>query len=162
MKLNLSEYKVSSQIETEDQYVTFIAQHWVDKTFICLKTTSEFQETVQAQQKLKYYFEILKKIEHPRVMKALGLVKHDNRLTLALSKENEKKLSSYLQNNAFNIDAFFSIALALAETVKFIHDKKVIHKKILHLNLCNTFYHKGLSTNDMAQIFGFSYRLHQH
>tara|TARA_R110000744_G_scaffold373458_1_gene485627 strand:+ start:121 stop:5238 length:5118 start_codon:yes stop_codon:yes gene_type:complete len=135
MNLNLSEYKVSSQIETEDQYVTFIAQHLVDKTFICLKTTSEFQETVQAQQKLKYYFEILKKVEHPRVMKALGLVKHDNKLTLALSKENEKKLSSYLQNNTFNIDVFFSIALALAETVKFIHDKKVIHKCINPKNI---------------------------
>ncbi len=102
--------------------------------FSCGPNNNKFTLEVKNNQKIKNEFEIMKMLDHPNVLKAVDIIYDDKKVPSILYEKCSTDLKHAIQNKIFSkVQLVYSI-FQIAEGMKYIHSRKIIH---LNLNPTN-------------------------
>jgi predicted ATPase/transcriptional regulator with GAF, ATPase, and Fis domain len=79
---------------------------------------------------LRREFEILSSLQLPGVVRALELVRHQDRLALVLEDHGGEPLKRILGSGPLELESFFAVSLPLVETLAAVHRQGFIHKDL--------------------------------
>ncbi|MBE9109776.1 AAA family ATPase [Nodosilinea sp. LEGE 07298] len=80
--------------------------------------------------RLRYEFSILESLDHPGIIKPLGLNTHKNGLALVLEDCGGIALKDYLSHHSLTVDEFLDIAIQVTSALVDLHQNQIIHKDI--------------------------------
>ena len=102
---------------------------------VIIKTTKGEYPELKEIAKLRHEYKILKKLDIPGVVKAVGLEKYKNGLALILEDFGGKSLKKQITATKISLEEFLNIAITLATTLRDIHQHKIIHKDLKPSNI---------------------------
>ncbi|MBE9155853.1 AAA family ATPase [Nodosilinea sp. LEGE 06152] len=85
--------------------------------------------------RLRHEFKILDSLNHPGIIKPLGLETDQNGLALLLEDFGGVALKDYLSQHSLAIAEFLAIALQLADALINLHQNQIVHKDINPQNI---------------------------
>ena len=94
-------------------------------------------------------FQLIQKFKSQYIIKAIDLVKLDNRMFIVLEDIEGESLSNILSRSPFSLKNFLTIAIKIVEGISIIHQANIIHNDI---NPSNIIYN---SKTDQVQIIDF-------
>lgn len=128
------QYSIGPVLKTDSRFVTHRASQEVEGDgngrSVILKFPVSSYPTAQTLKKLREEYAILLKVSHPNIITALRLEPFQNKQALILEDVSDMSLSKYIQEEAFELDTFFKIAIPLVDAVKSLHENHIIHKNI--------------------------------
>ncbi|WP_035992721.1 hybrid sensor histidine kinase/response regulator [Leptolyngbya sp. KIOST-1] len=85
--------------------------------------------------RLQHEFKILSGLDHPGIIKPLGLDTYQNRLALVLEDFGGVALNHYLGSQELDSPAFLAIAIQIAAALAEVHRQAIVHKDINPRNI---------------------------
>ncbi|MGG6238368.1 AAA family ATPase [Nodosilinea sp. AN01ver1] len=85
--------------------------------------------------RLRHEFKILASLDHPGIIKPIGLEAHQNGLALVLEDFGGIALKDYLGQQPLAIAEFLEIALQLVDALISLHQNRIVHKDINPQNI---------------------------
>ncbi|WP_217876866.1 serine/threonine-protein kinase [Pseudoalteromonas shioyasakiensis] len=92
-----------------------------------LKDASRDKDTIN---KLLLEHSFSDKLDHPNILKPINFINEDDCTAIIYEYFPAKLLSQLLQKAPVSVNDFLPLAAKLAETVNYLHSKKIIHKDI--------------------------------
>ena len=80
--------------------------------------------------KLRHEFELLRRFDDDRIVRAIDLVEHGSRVALVLEDFGGDALRSQIPLTGFGVATFLRIAISLCEALAVVHRAGVLHKDI--------------------------------
>lgn len=128
-------YIISEQLQSDSRYITYRAIQETDRSPVTLTLLKNPYPTAQGLNKFRREYDILKNLSHPNIIKVQRMEPYQNSLALISEDLDGKFLKDYEKNETPDLSTFFSVAIPLAEAVKFLHHHHVIHKNINPSNI---------------------------
>jgi predicted ATPase/serine phosphatase RsbU (regulator of sigma subunit) len=98
----------------------------------------DFHHAPAAQEKLKYEYDVLSKLDHPAIIKCLGFLNHSGLQGLLLPFQAGKTLAEIIRGGAaVPLEEFLDFALKAVDVLSYLHKLGYVHKDI---NSNNIFY----------------------
>jgi predicted ATPase/signal transduction histidine kinase/tRNA A-37 threonylcarbamoyl transferase component Bud32 len=80
-------------------------------------------------------FEITRSLKYDSIIKVYELSKYQNSYVMTLEDFEGEAIANYLLSNQFTVNQFLPLAIQIAESLAFVHSKKIIHKDINPTNI---------------------------
>lgn len=141
-------YVISSELQADSRFASFHAQKNGDEQ-VLLKVPKSSYPSPQVLLKLQDEFEILSSLNHPNILHAIKIEPYENSKAIIFTDLKGKSLAEYNEKSALGMEAFFNIAIPLADAIKCIHQHRIIHKNINPSNVI-------VDGNDKPTLIGFS------
>ncbi|MEM8638996.1 MAG: AAA family ATPase [Cyanobacteria bacterium P01_G01_bin.54] len=133
--LTLQDYTVTELINTGLNNLVYRGYRNGDRTPVVIKTPLTAYPTLKDLAKLKHEYELVRTLDCQGVVKPLIIQKYQQSQVLILEDFGGQSLELFLNQAALTLDRFLPIAIALADILGQVHQKKVIHKDIKPSNI---------------------------
>src|SRR5262245_39804532 len=132
--VGVMEYVDARKISTGPKYVVARARRAADGRPVVLKTL--LPGTRASADTLRQQYEILTRLQGTGAVAAIGVETIGGSPALVLEDAGPRNLSQFLRHcRRLTTDAFFALALPLAQLVGRIHERSVIHRNIAPANI---------------------------
>lgn len=128
--ITLPGYEILSLAYQDSRQLIFRAKEEKSQGSVLLKTQATDHPSLKDLADFRNEYHILQGLSLTEVLKALDLVKHQNRLFLILEGTKDKTLREWLGHRPIHLKDFFPIALSLTRALFKLHQKGIIHKDI--------------------------------
>lgn len=156
-KLSIPGYRIKEFISNHVNMGIYRAFRIVDNLPVIIKTQQKGIPRNDSIWKLKHEYRVLESIQSDAVETLVELVHNDRETLLITEDHGGLPLSSLLKTRQFSTMEILTIALGIAQCMKTIHEKRVLHKDINPMNI--------LVYPDTLEVklinFGLSTRLYQ-
>ncbi|MES2649094.1 MAG: adenylate/guanylate cyclase domain-containing protein [Bacteroidota bacterium] len=130
-----SQYKILAQIDTDSRFVTYHALQETGGAAVLLKIPKSLYPSVQVRQKLELEYAILRKSEHPNIIRILRIEPYENSIALILEHLEGQTLQASNRTGLKDLNDFFEPAIKITSALKQLHSKGIIHKNINPQNI---------------------------
>ncbi|MGC4035750.1 MAG: adenylate/guanylate cyclase domain-containing protein [Chitinophagaceae bacterium] len=129
-------YTAQTPLQADSRYVTYRAGIAEDeKKSVLVKRIKTAFPSPQAIKRLEQEFAILKKSEHPGIIRADHLEQVDNSLAIVFDDIPGQNLQTLIRKGPCRLDYFFSLMFPVMEAVRILHSTRTIHKNINPSNI---------------------------
>ncbi|MED1952057.1 AAA family ATPase [Brevibacillus centrosporus] len=156
-KLSIPGYRIKEFISNHVNMGIYRAFRIVDNLPVIIKTQQKGIPRNDSIWKLKHEYRVLESIQSDAVETLVELVHNDRETLLITEDHGGLPLSSLLKTRQFSTMEILTIALGIAQCMKTIHEKRVLHKDINPMNIL--VYPETLEVKLIN--FGLSTRLYQ-
>ncbi|MBS1609275.1 MAG: AAA family ATPase [Bacteroidetes bacterium] len=129
------QYKIASQFQSDSRYVTYRVQQEGSGTPALLKLFKSAYPTTQALKKFEQEFTILRRYNHPNIIKVQRIEPYENSIAMVLENIKGQNLSEIIEKGGCSLTDFFSIAIPLTDAVRVLHQQHTVHKNINPSNI---------------------------
>ena len=133
--LELSEYKINSEIYKSPQSVVYRARRTLDNTPVIIKVHNKEYPTPRELAKFKREYKIARSLNFPGVVSPFAIQKTKHALALLMDDFGGISLAEFLNRGRLDIMKFLEIVIRLAEILGEIHRRGVVHKDIKPHNI---------------------------
>jgi predicted ATPase/class 3 adenylate cyclase len=128
-------YKISSQFQSDSRYITYRVKQENNGVPVLLKLPKSSYPSAQALKKLEQEFTILKRSDHPNIIRAQRMEPYENSIAMVLENIKGNSLSELIEKGGCSLADFFSIAIPLTDAVRALHHQHTVHKSISPSNI---------------------------
>ncbi|MCW6035251.1 AAA family ATPase [Spirulina subsalsa FACHB-351] len=133
--LQLAGYEELDQLYSGNRTLVYRAIRKPEKQPVIIKILRnphpDFQELVQ----FRHQYTITSQLEHPRIVKPLGLETRGNSYALVMPDDGAIALSDYWYRSPRSLEAFLALAIQLTEALGYLIQQHIIHKDIKPANI---------------------------
>ena len=146
----LLSYQILSQIYESANSIVYRGIRKEDNRPVILKFLKEDYPTPEEIFRCKQEYTITHRLSLEGVVKAYGLEKYQNTLTIIFEDFGGESLKILMNNKAFALKEFLSLAIKISEILGEIHSSHIIHKDINPSNIVFNPYTKQLKFIDFG------------
>jgi predicted ATPase/signal transduction histidine kinase len=106
-----------------------------DNQPVILKVLKDEYPSIEAIVHLKHEYSVVCDLNHDNVVKALNLEAQDKRLLIVFEDFGGISLKEYLSKTKPSVDLAVEIAIAITQSLVYIHSQNIIHKDIKPANI---------------------------
>ncbi len=123
-------YKIRERFHSGPVYEIFRATKDDDNRPVILKSLRDPYPTLQAINQLRNEYALLERLQSDSVIEVVEMVDFENSVSLVFKEVKGLPLASFTGKEAVPLDMFFTLALQLAEAVKNVHSKRILHRNL--------------------------------
>lgn len=101
-----------------------------DQQVVLIKAVKEGPRMMIENAKMIHEYELLSRLDIPRLLKPCSLFRHENAMVLLFDIIESITLRHYMSMRAVSLDAFFDIAVSLLDTAARLHDRNIVHMNL--------------------------------
>ncbi len=128
-------YSLTEKIAEGGKSIVYRGVRESDGMQVVLKIIRQAHPSLADIARFKKEFELIKGISIDGVIKTHGLVEEKDRIAMILEDFNGVSLKEIINKRRFGIEEFLEIAIPIAATLGYIHDRKIIHRDIKPHNI---------------------------
>ncbi|HEY8209484.1 MAG TPA: AAA family ATPase [Myxococcaceae bacterium] len=101
---------------------------------VIIKRAHPGRPELRSAERLRHEYEILRFLDAPGTARALDLTTFEGDAALVLEDAGARNLADRLNGRPLDVDAFLELAVPMAEMVREVHERRVIHRDICPAN----------------------------
>ena len=149
MMIQLSQYTLLREVQRGEGYLLCSGQRNRDDAKVLLKVLTRECPSPWEIAALRHEFAITRGLDLAGVVRPYSLEQDNQRTLLVLEDPAGRPLSEAMQEGQLDLLTILQVGMALASTLGFLHEKRVIHKDIKPSNI----FVRG--ARPMAKLYGF-------
>jgi len=123
-------YSLVDCIDNSGYFLLHSAKSLKNGDLVLIKSLKEVSRDKDTINKLLLEHAFSDKLDHPNILKPINFINEDDCTAIIYEYFPAKLLSKLLQKAPISVNDFLPLAVKLAETVNYLHSKKLIHKDI--------------------------------
>ncbi|MBL7811880.1 MAG: AAA family ATPase [Bacteroidetes bacterium] len=123
-------FKILSKTGSDSRFMTYQALRGDTREHILVKVPGSSFPSEATLARLAQEYELLQQLSHDHILQADRLQPYEQSQALVYKPFNGITLESWLEISGISISDFFDFAIALTETLAWLHQQNVVHKNI--------------------------------
>lgn len=128
-------YDILETVYRSSSSIIFRALDTNNHNKVIFKTLNIDLYDLDALNKLKHEYKLLKDLQGDFVVKAFELTSMENRFSMVIEDFGAISLARYIENSQLELNEFLSIGIKICECLEYVHQNNIIHKDINPSNI---------------------------
>ncbi|MCB1179287.1 MAG: serine/threonine protein kinase, partial [Leptospiraceae bacterium] len=131
----IQDFEIINLISETHKSLVYKAKHKKFTNPIILKTFKKKYPSSWELARIKQENRVIQALEHPGIVKSLGLVWQDNSISIVLEDTGGESLKECITKNKISISNFLNLGIRLSDALFYIHSRGIVHKDIKPQNI---------------------------